>query len=34
MGVHTATKLRARDHALKAIRAAIEADDAAVGLHT
>jgi enoyl-CoA hydratase len=26
--VHTATKLRARDHALKAIRAAIEADDA------
>jgi enoyl-CoA hydratase len=27
--VHTATKLRARDHALKAIRAAIEADDAA-----
>jgi enoyl-CoA hydratase/carnithine racemase len=26
--VHTATKLRARDHALKAVRAAIEADDA------
>ena len=25
--VHTATKLRARDHALKAIRAAIETDD-------
>jgi len=31
IGVHTATKLRARDHALKAIRAAIEADDAAFG---
>src|SRR5262249_13913354 len=31
IGVHTATKLRARDHALKAIRAAIEADDPAVG---
>jgi enoyl-CoA hydratase len=26
--VHTATKLRARDHALKAVRAAIEADGA------
>jgi len=34
LGVHTATKRRARDHALKAIRAAIEADDAAVGFHT
>ena len=31
IGVHTATKRRARDHALKAIRAAIEADDAAFG---
>jgi enoyl-CoA hydratase len=28
-GVHTASKLRVRDHALKSIRAAIEADDAA-----
>jgi enoyl-CoA hydratase len=28
-GVHSATKLRARDHALKAVRAAIEADAAA-----
>src|SRR5262249_866995 len=31
IGVHTATKLRARGHALKAIRAAIEADDAGFG---
>jgi enoyl-CoA hydratase len=29
-GVHAATKVRARDHALKAIRAAIEADAAAL----
>ncbi|CAN5480617.1 crotonase/enoyl-CoA hydratase family protein [soil metagenome] len=29
MAAHAATKLRARDHALRAIRAAIEADDAA-----
>lgn len=28
-GVHTATKLRARDHSLKAIRSAIDADDLA-----
>ncbi len=31
--VHAATKLRARDHALRAIRAAIEADDAAFRAH-
>jgi enoyl-CoA hydratase len=30
LDVHAASKLRARDHALKAIRAAIEADDAAL----
>jgi enoyl-CoA hydratase len=30
VGAHTATKVRARDHALKAIRAAIEADAAAL----
>jgi enoyl-CoA hydratase len=30
MGAHAATKLRARDQALRAIRAAIEADDAAL----
>jgi enoyl-CoA hydratase len=29
LGVHTASKLRARDHALKAVRAAIEADHVA-----
>lgn len=28
LGAHTATKLRARDHALQALRVAIEADDA------
>jgi len=28
-GVHAASKLRARRHALQAVRAAIEADDAA-----
>jgi len=28
MDAHTATKLRAREHTLEAIRAAIEADDA------
>ncbi len=34
MGVHTATKLRAREHALRAIRAAIEADDTLLGPRT
>jgi enoyl-CoA hydratase len=29
LGVHSATKLRAREHALQSIRAAIDADDAA-----
>jgi hypothetical protein len=30
MAAHGATKLRARAHALKAIRSAIETDDAAI----